>query len=673
MNKIVFKNISLNFIMKGITYIFSFIIVMYATRILQPLTYGRVSFAGAFAGYFVMFSQLGMPIYAMRGCAGLRSDRSALSRFWNEIFSINLVLSVFSILVLSVLIFFLPRLRENALLLIISGSGMIFQMFGSEWLYRGLEKFRFLTVTMLICKLISLLAILAFVHSPQHMIRYAVFSVFTGYGSDVVCFLALRRYVDISFRIKINREHFKPLLIFSLMSCAVYVYSSLDLTMLGFMKTDYETGLYGLAAKAKTMLAATGGLVWASVLPTATSLWRDNRKAEFETLACKSLMLVSLVQFAVTVFCLVFAKQIILIMGGEEYLDAVPSFRILLFSLLPIGLSNILGGQVLIPAGKERELLKAEILGAAFNLLANLFVIPVYSIEGAAFTTVISEVIVWAVCLIAVRGEMGMDLAVAPVIKTYNWIRTRLQRVRVRMDDRRLGDKLPYYCPCCGMHLRSFIDGGYSGHPEQFNPKRYDGIDQQVICPMCGSLPRHRIIVSRLSEQREWLKGKRILHFAQEHSLKLWFEGRVKVAEYTTADLFSAADLQIDIQDTGLEDGAYDLIICNHVLEHVTDYERALRELHRILSPEGKLIISFPVDLSLETVYEDSTVTTEEGRIEHFGQNDHLRVFGRDSAEILRSFGFIVTEIRGEDYAPEIKPVVGPADYDSNVIFEVTV
>ncbi len=92
------------------------------------------------------------------------------------------------------------------------------------------------------------------------------------------------------------------------------------------------------------------------------------------------------------------------------------------------------------------------------NIVDNLFVIPVYSIEGAAFTTVISEVIVWAVCFIAVRDKMGMDLAVTPVIKTYNWIRTRLQRVRVRIDDRRLGDRLPYYCPCCGMHLRSFID-----------------------------------------------------------------------------------------------------------------------------------------------------------------------------------------------------------------------
>ncbi len=140
-------------------------------------------------------------------------------------------------------------------------------------------------------------------------------------------------------------------------------------------------------------------------------------------------------------------------------------------------------------------------------------------------------------------------------------------------------------------------------------------------------------------------------------------------ATNTTADLFAPANLQIDIQDTGLEDASYDLIICHQVLEHVTGYKRALHELRRILSPGGKLIISFPVDPSLETVYEDSSVTTKEGRLEHFGEDDHLRVFGRDSADILRSFGFEVAEIRGEDCDPKIKPVVGPGDYDSNVLW----
>ena len=91
------------------------------------------------------------------------------------------------------------------------------------------------------------------------------------------------------------------------------------------------------------------------------------------------------------------------------------------------------------------------------------------------------------------------------------------------------------------------------------------------------------------------------------------------------------------------------MVVCNHVLEHVKDYKRALNELRRIISLEGYIIISFLVDLRYSTV-----VITEKERIEYFGQNDHLRVFGKDSKELLESFGFEVTEIRGDDYDKRI-------------------
>ena len=115
--------------------------------------------------------------------------------------------------------------------------------------------------------------------------------------------------------------------------------------------------------------------------------------------------------------------------------------------------------------------------------------------------------------------------------------------------------------------------------------------------------------------------------------------------------------------------GLLTLIICNHVLEHVSDYMKALRELHRIIRPAGKVIISFPVDQNLSSLYEDPSITTEKDRIKCFGQNDHLRVFGIDSPKMLESVGFKVTLIRGEDYDEMIKPVVGPADYDYNILW----
>lgn len=169
--------------------------------------------------------------------------------------------------------------------------------------------------------------------------------------------------------------------------------------------------------------------------------------------------------------------------------------------------------------------------------------------------------------------------------------------------------------------------------PNKFNPKRYEGLDQKVICPVCNSLPRHRILSLWMQENKHLLENRKILYFAQEKSIKRWC--KKNHIECTSADLYAKADINIDIEDTGLADSSYDMVFCNHVLEHVQDYKRALKELYRIIDPKGIIVLSFPVDTKLETVYEDNSIVTEEDRVKHFGQYDHRRVFGRDLRKIL--------------------------------------
>ena len=665
--KQVFKNISFNFFLQLITYVFSFLTLLYATRVLQPTAFGKLAFAGSFAGYFVMLANLGMPIYAMRSCAEKRRDRKELSCVFNELWSISILLSVASIIIFLMVVMSVPRLWENRLLLAVYGSAIIFQMIGSEWLFKGLEQFRILAISNFVCKALSLGCILLFVHSEAHTLLYACFSVLTAYGGNIVCFFLLHRYVDLSFRITINRKHFKPLLVFFLMSSAVYIYGSLDLTMLGFLRTDYETGLYTLAARGKSALTLTGALVWSSVLPKATELWKNGEKARFESWGARSLVCVCGLQFLVTAFCLFFAEEIILLAGGESYLGAVPAFRILLFSLVPIGASNILGGQVLIPAGKETRLLTAEICGAIFNFSANLFLIPYWGIIGAALTTVVAEVIVWGVCVHYAWKDLSMDFGFGLLKKVVRKGKRIIYSAMVRCENRSKRDKLPLYCPCCDTYMRQFINGGFDQNPNCYNTERYRHSNQEVICPICGSLPRHRILTSWLHENRERVTGKRLLHFAPEKSVRLWMERNGISA--TTADLHGETDLNLDIQATCLPDESYDLIICNHVLEHVDDFRAALKEMFRILAPGGIFICSFPMDPKLQLLDEDPDIQTAEDRIRRFGQYDHLRVFGMEADYFLTEAGFTVERIDGKNYPDKILPVIGPADYDMNILF----
>jgi len=243
-----------------------------------------------------------------------------------------------------------------------------------------------------------------------------------------------------------------------------------------------------------------------------------------------------------------------------------------------------------------------------------------------------------------------------------------LMRIKHKFIMRTSGS-FPYECPCCGIKLRSFIEGmDYKAFSDFYDVKLFDGVRQDVVCPVCSSLPRHRILAKWCEANKDKLVSSKILYFAPERGMTTWL--KANKIRYTTADLFAwDVDLKLDIQATGLPDGAYDVVICNHVLEHVGSYMTALKEIRRILSPDGMLICSFPVSLDIDTVDEDPDAVSEEQRLRRYGQSDHVRLFGRKSDELIKSAGYDVSVIKGEDYPKNIAPVVGPGAYDINILF----
>jgi 2-polyprenyl-3-methyl-5-hydroxy-6-metoxy-1,4-benzoquinol methylase len=229
------------------------------------------------------------------------------------------------------------------------------------------------------------------------------------------------------------------------------------------------------------------------------------------------------------------------------------------------------------------------------------------------------------------------------------------------------------YCPCCNSWRTDFIIGGYKKRSDFFDLERYNKCRQDVLCPTCRSLPRHRILANWCEEYKDQLQGKLVLYFALENCMSQWLKRNSVTV--TSADLFETADLILDLDNIEQPDESWDVVFCNHVLEHVPNYKKALSELHRILKPDGMLICSFPIDFNYETEYEDASLVNDDSpegdkmRIQKFGQKDHLRVFGRYSRQLLECAGFDVTVIDGDSMPAEILPVVGPADYDSNKLF----
>jgi len=181
-----------------------------------------------------------------------------------------------------------------------------------------------------------------------------------------------------------------------------------------------------------------------------------------------------------------------------------------------------------------------------------------------------------------------------------------------------------------------------------FLPYGYEKIRENVLAPGTLSLERHRLFWLYLENETNFFKSKtklKLLHFAPEQAFYNRFK-KMGNLDYTTTDLNSPlADVKADICKLPFKDNEFDYIFCNHVLEHIPDDTRAMQELFRVLAPGGIGIFQIPQDLSRETTFEDDSITDPKERAKIFGQYDHVRVYGRDYFEKLRSVGFEVSEV----------------------------
>ncbi|HEV7350407.1 class I SAM-dependent methyltransferase [Telluribacter sp.] len=189
-------------------------------------------------------------------------------------------------------------------------------------------------------------------------------------------------------------------------------------------------------------------------------------------------------------------------------------------------------------------------------------------------------------------------------------------------------------CPVCDHRYREFLPYGRAGR-------------DNALCPNCLALERHRLMYLYLKRKTNlFTENLKVLHVAPEYCFINRFES-MKNLDYITADIESPlAKVKMDIHSIPFEANTFDVAICNHVMEHVDDYVKAMSELYRVLRPGGWAIIQSPQDMARATTYEDATITDPREREKHFWQNDHLRLFGRDYAYELKKGGFAVTEDR---------------------------
>lgn len=385
--------------------IFPLITFPYISRILGPEGVGRVNFANSFVAYFVLMASVGIPMYGIREVAKVRDDRQALSELVQELLLIHCCATLAVGILFIAVAFSGTKTRNESELFIIVSFSIPLALFAMEWLYQGLEEYAYITIRSMVISALCLIALFVLVHQSKDYLINAAILVMATMGSSILNFWNARKIVFAKRSNPFNlRRHIGVLPIVYAYVFITSFYCNLDVVMLGYFSTPRNIGYYTGAMKFikvfSLILASLGGVV----LPRLSWYLANAKMQEFDRTIEKSLSIILFLCLPVFGALEVLGREIIFAVVGQQYADSILCLRISAPIVFFVGMTGVLGVQILYPLGNEKKAMISVGCGAAVSLVANLILIPRFAHFGAAWGTMLAEGAVFAAQIALVRS-----------------------------------------------------------------------------------------------------------------------------------------------------------------------------------------------------------------------------------------------------------------------------
>lgn len=395
------KNAFLNGFKNVLNLLFPLITFPYVSKVLSVDGIGQYNFAQAAVSYFSLIAGLGISSYAIREGAKYRENKKEFNIFASEVLLCNVISTIGAYLLLALCMIFVGKLKAYAALIGVFSIQIVFTTIGIEWLYSIYEEYEYITVRSIVFKIISIVLIFVLVKDSGDTINYAAITVFASAGSNILNLLHSREYFKI-VRVHIQDciKHLKPVLIIFASNIAIMIYVYSDTTMLGFMQTDYEVGIYSVSVKIYNIVKNLLSSVLIVSIPRLSMYYGSERIKEFESTAQKVYDSITALVMPAVIGLLCVSEQVVLVISGKAYMSAQSSLRILCIALLFCIYGWFFSQCILMPAKKEKIILIATCVSATVNIGLNFFLIPIWKENAAAFTTFVAEFIMFFVCVI---------------------------------------------------------------------------------------------------------------------------------------------------------------------------------------------------------------------------------------------------------------------------------
>lgn len=388
------KNSLFNISYKGFNLLYPLITTIYISRIFLADGVGEVAFAINIVTYFTLIASLGIPNYAVKVLAPVRDHVTLLNKRFSELAVFILASSLFATILYVITSSLIYHSMSDIKIALVLALMVISNVFNYDWLFESVEDYRYLACRSIVVKLLALILMFLLVKTREDILVYCMIYAGITVANNIWNYVSSRNYVSFCAKDLNIRQHMVPVMTLFAAAFATEVYTLLDSTMLGVMCTPEHLGYYSNASR---VARASFGMIFAIIAvfnPRLNYLYKSGSHDEYKKMFQRFYDIGMSVAFPVGALLFVLSPQIMTVLFGESFSEGIETLRLLSFLMVVFTMATVFGHIGLIIYGKERVLLYAAIMGAVVNFMLNQLLIPIYSHNGAAIASLISEILV---------------------------------------------------------------------------------------------------------------------------------------------------------------------------------------------------------------------------------------------------------------------------------------
>ncbi len=384
----------------GLGVLYPLITFPYISHILSVENLGRVNYGTSVIGYFSLVATLGINTYAVREGAKYRDNYNLFSEFANEIFTTNIFTTVISYVLFFLCMFIFPQFSHYRLLLCLQSVSIGLSTIGVNWINSIYEDYFFITIRTICVQIVSIFLMFLLVRSSQDVYQYAFLLVFSNGITSFFNIIYVKKYVHLHI-VKCNIfMHLRSAIVFFASNLAITIYVSSDTIMLNWLKGDFFTGLYSVPVKIYSILKSLLTCIYTVAIPRLTSFYNNNQIDKYKELLTDLISNVVIFATPIMVGIICKARNIIYIVSGSKYEKSIVTLRLLSVALIFSVFSGLIVNGMNVTIGKEKNSLEATTLSALINIVLNIWLIRLFAQDGAAVTTIVSELFVVIFCVL---------------------------------------------------------------------------------------------------------------------------------------------------------------------------------------------------------------------------------------------------------------------------------